>query len=110
MNDSILVDAVNTFLSGLFCIAIVITVIIVDYYENLWYLDPMEGGVFGLFMGIYGVKCIYDNTSWFKKEKEDLSKITNGIVVGKRISRLPSKADFLLSHTNNNHSEYYIIP
>lgn len=51
----------NTLLSGLFCIAIAITVEVMEVYPDLWYLDPLEGGIFGLLMGLYGVKCFIDN-------------------------------------------------
>jgi hypothetical protein len=62
--------AVNTLLSGVFCVVVAITVLVIDDKPELWYLDPVEGGVFALLMAIYGLKCIIDNSSRSSKDLE----------------------------------------
>lgn len=62
--------AVNTLFSGLFCAVVAITVLVIDERPDYWYLDPVEGGLFGLFMGVYGVKCIVDHVHSSEKDLE----------------------------------------
>lgn len=55
------VTVVNTLLSAVFCAVVAVTVFVIEDRPDLWFLDPVEGGIFALLMGIYGVKCIVDN-------------------------------------------------
>lgn len=44
--------------------------VVIDDEPNLWYLDPVEGGIFAFLMAIYGVKCIVDNACRSEKDLE----------------------------------------
>jgi len=62
-SDSMLLDAVNTFISVVFCGLIIGCAFLIDYDMRLWYLDPLISILLALFMALYGIKCIYDNFS-----------------------------------------------
>lgn len=69
-NPCLIIPAVNTLLSALFCTVVAITVFVIDDRPDLWYLDPVEGGIFALLMGVYGVKCIVDNACHTERDLE----------------------------------------
>lgn len=62
-SDSMLLDAVNTFISVVFCGLIIGCAFLIDYDMRLWYLDPLISILLALFMALYGIKCIYGNFS-----------------------------------------------
>ena len=69
----------NTLLSGVFCAVVAVTVVVIDDRPDLWYLDPVEGGFFAFFMGVYGVKSIIDNSTC--RSAKDLEKSISSYIL-----------------------------
>jgi len=62
-SDSILLDAINTFLSALFAVVIIVTLLIIDSNPQMWYLDPMMSILLATSMALYGIRVIWVNFS-----------------------------------------------
>jgi divalent metal cation (Fe/Co/Zn/Cd) transporter len=56
-----LLEAINSLVSSIFALVIVITTLIIEYEENLWRLDPAISIVFAIFLVFYGARVLYAN-------------------------------------------------
>ncbi|CAG2112554.1 unnamed protein product [Medioppia subpectinata] len=76
-SKSMYLESINSWISAVFALLIVITTMIIEYDNNLWILDPIVSIVFSLFMIIYGIynirksmKALRDNDNCgFEKQK-----------------------------------------
>jgi len=62
-SDSMLLDAINTLISAIFCVVLIGCVLLIDRDMRLWYLDPLASMLLALAMATYGIKCVWDNFS-----------------------------------------------
>ena len=60
-DNSLLLDAINTVISALFAVSIIMTQLLIKINPSFWYLDPILSILLAFFMIGFGVKVIRQN-------------------------------------------------
>lgn len=64
-DNSILLDVINTVVSTVFAMSIVMSQALINFNRSFWYLDPVLSMILASFMVVFGLKVIHQNSNVF---------------------------------------------
>ena len=97
-DKSILLDVINTLISTIFAMSIIMSQLLINVDLSFWYLDPILSIVLALFMAGFGLKVIHQNFNILRPSQGNTGSSTLA-------PWLFGTKNTLVGYTNNNNNK-----